>query len=414
MAILKKISRRAFLAGGTALIAAPYFIPASAFGANERVGIGFIGVGRRGRELKKSFESVAKQANAAVVAVSDLFQKRMDEVCADQKWGKYADYHELLQDKQVDAVIVATPDHWHTLPSLNACQAGKDVYCEKPLTLTIREGRALVEAARKYKRVFQAGSQQRSKENCRIGCELIQSGALGKISVVHGSNYPSPWECTLPEQPVPEGLNWDVWCGQTEPRPFHEDLYLPRAKPGWISFRPYSGGEMTGWGAHGLDIIQWALGMSESCPVEVWPEEGDALTRPVSMRYANGTVLHLDEPEEHGGGLFEGENGKLRIDRAKLEATPTELLKKSVKDMGKDNTGQHILNWIDCIRSREKPNADVEFAHRSATMCHLGNIARWTGRKLQWDPEKERFVNDAEADKYIERPMRAPYGIPAI
>lgn len=408
------ISRRGFIKTGIALAAAPLIVPARVFGANDRLGIGFIAVGRRGLQLKADFLAVAKKGNAQIVAVSDLYKKRMDAVCKDETWGKYQDYKDLLQDKNVDAVIVSTPDHWHTLPSIHACQAGKDVYCEKPLTLTIKEGRALVTAARKYNRIVQTGSQQRSDDKCRLGCELIRNGRLGKVSLIHTSIYPSPWECTLPEEPAPDGLLWDVWCGQTQPRPFHKDLYLPRANPGWISFRPYSGGEMTGWGAHGLDILQWAMGMDNSGPVEVWAEEGKPLERPVVMRYANGTIVRFDEKEQTGGGLFEGENGKIRIDRGKMEATPKDLAKEPLKDSDIHlyKSENHMLNWLQCIRTRELPVADVEIGHRSATMCHLGNIARWTGRKMHWDPEKEVFVNDEDANTYIERPMREPYGIP--
>ena len=409
-----KHTRRNFLVRSAAIIAAPYIIPSSAFGANDRIGVGFIGMGRRALQLKSDFDAVAKQGNAQTVAVSDLYQKRIDAVCKDKKWGRYPDYRALLEDKHVDAVIVATPDHWHTLPSVHACQAGKDVYCEKPLTLTIRESQALLQATRKYNRVFQAGSQQRSMAKCRLGCELIRTGKLGKISAVHGSNYPSPWECTLPEEPVPDGLNWDMWCGQTEPRPYHKDLYLPRANPGWISFRPYSGGEMTGWGAHGLDIIQWALGMDATGPVEIWPEAGEALTRPVTYKYANGVTVYLDDEKQRGGGLFEGEHGKIRVDRDAMESDPAELTAAMLKEAEKlpYKDGDHMLNWLECIRSREKPVANMEIGHHSTVVCHLGNIARWTGRKLQWDPEKEVFVNDEDANKYLERPMRAPYGLP--
>jgi predicted dehydrogenase len=415
----KGITRRDFVTrsvkAGVALAAMPYIVPSRVFGANDRVGIGFIAAGRRARELFKDFAKVADAANAQVVAVSDLFKKRMDEVCGDKPWAKYQYYRELLQDKNVDAVIVAAPDHWHALASIHACQAGKDVYCEKPITLTVHEGRVMADAVRKHKRVFQCGSQQRSSEECRFGCELVRNGRIGKVHTVIGNNYPSPWECELPEQPVPEGLDWDAWCGQTTPRPFHKDLYLPRANPGWISFRPYSGGEMTGWGAHGLDIIQWALGMDESGPVEVWPE-GPGLTAPVSFRYANGTVVKLEDSGPHGGGIFKGEGGTIMIDRGKYESTPKEIAKTPIgeKELHLYKSPNHMKNWIDCIRSREKPIADIETAHRSTTVCHLGNIARWTGRKLQWDPEKERFVNDDAANEFLQRPMRAPYALPEI
>lgn len=415
----KTISRRGFLSrsalAGMA-IAAPSIIPSRAFGANDRIGVGFIAVGRRGLQLMMDFNKVAKKANAETVALSDVYPRRMDETAKNNPWAKYPDYRDLLADPNVDAVIVSTPDHWHALPSIHACQAGKDVYCEKPMTLTVREGRVMADAVRKYQRVFQTGSQQRSMDACRIGCELIRNGRAGKIHTVHTDNYPSPWECELGEEPIPEGLDWDVWCGQTEPRPYHKDLYLPRANPGWISFRPYSGGEVTGWGSHGLDIIQWALGMDESGPVEIWPEEGEALTRPVSYRYANGTVVHLDKKGPAGGGLFEGDAGSILVDRGKCEAKPRDIAAAPLGDgdIRLYESDNHMMNWLTCIRTRETPIADVEIGHRSTTVCHLCNIARWTGRKLQWDPEKECFTGDDEANALLERPMRAPYGLPSL
>lgn len=390
----------------------PAIVPAGVFatpGPNEKIAIGMIGVGRRGRQ------NMDLPPDAQIVAIADVNRIRMDEVAAGKDWRKYQDYKQMLAADDIDAVIVSSPDHWHTLHSIHACQAGKDVYCEKPMTLTVREGRALVNAVRKHERVFQTGSQQRSMKECRIGCELVRNGYLGTIHTVHGSNYPSPWECDLPEQPVPEGLDWDMWLGQTEPRPYHIDLYLPRANPGWISFRPYSGGEMTGWGSHGLDIMQWALGTDQSGPLEVWPE-GEGLTCPVSFKYANGVTVKLDNEGPAGGGLFVGEAGEIVIDRGKFETKPTELAGTILKDtdVHLEVSENHYQNWLDCIRSRNRPIADVEIGHRSATMCHLGNIARWTGRKLQWDPEKELFVGDDDANTFLERPMRAPYQLPEI
>ena len=410
MSKTKGLSRRAFLgrsARSIALGAAlPLIVPSRVFGANERVGIGYIGAGRRARQLMDLPKGMQ------IVAISDLNQNRLDEF-KEKGWKPYLDYRQMLESRDVDAVIVATPDHWHALNSIHACEAGKDVYCEKPMSLTVREGRAMVEAVRKNKRVFQTGSQQRSMEQCRLGCELVRNGRLGKVHTVHGNNYPSPWECTLPEQPVPKGLNWDMWLGQTPVRPYHEELYLPRVRgteAGWISFRPYSGGEMTGWGTHGLDIIQWALGMDEAGPVEVWPE-GEGLKCPVSFRYPADIVVKLDNKGPAGGGLFAGDAGEITIDRGKCVAKPAELTKEPLKDSDAHlyKSTDHMQNWLDCIRSWEKPVADVEIGHGSATVCHLGNIARWTGRKLQWNPEKETFVGDEEANSYLQRPMRAPW-----
>lgn len=416
----QRTDRRAFLAQGfgvAAAVAAASLAKPKPVSANDTIGIGMIGVGRRGRQL------MGMPPGAEIVAVADVYMKHMEEVSAGKQWKQYQDYRDLLADARVDAVIVASPDHWHTLHTVHACQAGKDVYVEKPLTLTIAEGRAMVEAARTHGRIVQTGSQQRSMSACRIGCELVRNGYVGKVSRVHSDNYPSPWECDLPEQPLPDGLNWDMWCGQTEVRPYHEELFQPRvrgADAGWISFRPYSGGEMTGWGSHGLDMIQWALGFDRTGPVEVWPiadtepTEKSVFKGPrcqVGFRYGNGVELYLDGQGPAGGGLFEGEIGTIRVDRGVYAVTVQDGREPIATDqpVQLEVSLNHMQNWMDCIRSRELPIADVEIGHRSATMCHLGNIARWTNRPLRWDPLAERFVGDDDANTYLSRPMREPW-----
>jgi len=316
------------------------------------------------------------------------------------------------------------------LVCIRACQAGKDVYCEKPLGLTVREGRAMLDAARKHGRVFQVGMQRRSSSAYRVGCALIREGRLGKVHTVIGPNYPSPWLSKLVPQPIPDGLDWDVWCGQTEPVPFHQDIYIQRARPGWISLQPYSGGEMTGTGAHTLDIVQWALGTDHTGPVEVWAEggklepivylapedrnRGDAHCsrgHQVGFRYANGVTVKLDDDATQDW-TFLGEKGKLTIVNEKITTDPPEIATEALKGIKKDGPASHLQNWLDCIKSREKPNADVEIGHCSTTVCHLGNIARWVGRKLRWSPDKETFPGDNEANGYLERPMRKPYQLP--
>jgi predicted dehydrogenase len=298
--------------------------------------------------------------------------------------------------------------------------------------LTIREGRAVVGAARTYKRVFQVGTQRRSSAVHRIGCALVRTGRLGTIKGVIGSNYPSPWESKLPGEPAPDGLNWDTWCGQTEPVPYHHDIYMQRAAPGWISLRPYSGGEMTGTGAHGLDLVQWALGTDDAGPVEVWAEGGKlepvvysapenrsrgntlcSRGRRVTFRFAGGITLRLEDGSDR---VFTGEKGKIIIGFSAVRSDPPELAARALKDVEtrRSATKEHLGNWFDAIRSREQPAADVEIGHRSAVLCHLGNIARWTGRRLKWDPEKEVFPGDAEATAYLERSMRKPFHLPQL
>jgi len=432
MTSFSRVTRREFLhrsaLAAAAGAAVPYFIPSGVLaaegtpGANDRIGIGGIGIGRQGGGV---LGSALGSKLARFVAVADVNLPHARQIAERNKGEPYQDYRKLLERKDVDAIITATPDHWRAIVCVHACQAGKDVYAEKPLSLTIREGRLMAAAARKYKCVFQVGSQQRSQAVNRKACEYVRTGKLGNITEVFGANYPSPWECGLPAQPIPDGLDWDMWCGPTEVVPFHQDLYKPRAQPGWISFRPYSGGEMTGWGAHGLDQIQWALGMDESGPVEVWTEgekfDPPTYTKPESVargnklcasplvffRYANGVTVNLDKGNP-GGGIFIGQQGKIEIFRGKVTSNPPEIAAEITKAAGKDDN--HVRNWLDCIRSREKPAADVEIGHRSTTVCHLGNIARWTGRKLRWDPVKETFPDDPEANKLLDRARRKPWG----
>jgi predicted dehydrogenase len=456
----KNVSRRQLLRRGTAALAAataPKFLGARVLGAPARLGvndeirIGIIGPGRQG---------VGVLAQAArfgrVVAAADVYLPRAEECAKKYNAKAFQDYRRLLDLKDVDAVIVATPDHWRVLCCIHGAQAGKHMYAEKCLTLTIREGRVLVDAVRKYDVIFQTGSQQRSMAANRLGCELVRNGRIGKVHTVIGSNYPSPWECGLPAKPLLTGLDWDMWCGPVDPVPFHNDLYAPRANPGWLSFRPFSGGEMTGWGSHGLDQIQWALGMDEAGPVEVWVEGGkfdapvyrDPATRDkgnaqcsrpmIFYRYApsagtagdgtgsaapgglrampvppEGTVVKLDNGPG-GGAVFIGEKGKITIDRAKVTSDPPEIVKEPLgdEDLRLYKSDDHMANWFECMRSHKRCVADVEIGHRSATVCHLGNIARWVGRRLKWDPKKEVFIGDSEANTYLDRERRKGYELP--
>jgi predicted dehydrogenase len=432
----KKISRRHFL-NRTAQVAAagvamPYFIPSGVLaaegrpGANDRIGIGIIGMGRQAGDLLRG---LSRHGEARLVAVADVHLGRAEAVGAKHSAAALQDYRKLLDRKDVDAIISATPDHWRSLTCIEACQAGKDVYAEKPLTLTIREGRLMVDAARKHGRVFQTGSQQRSMWPNHAGCQLVRSGAIGRIQRVIAQNYASPWECALPAQPIPEGLDWDFWCGPNELVPYHQDLFLPRANPGWISFRAYSGGEMAGWGSHGFDQVQCALGMDASGPIEIWTEgsrfdpptyaapesraRGDKLCAEpkVFFRYPGDIIMELANGPA-GGAVFIGEKGKVTIDRNRFESDPPELAQEALRNRPAQFGDNHMKNWLDCIKSRGTPVADVEIGHRTATVCHLGNIARWTGRKLRWDPVKEIFPDDADANQHLDRPRRKPYELP--
>ncbi len=436
MASICRFDRRSLLKTGGAAAAstllAPLLVPAGTLalggrpGANGRIGVGYVGVGRRGQQL------MGLPKEGRIVAVCDVNRPRAEAIAAARKCRAYQDYRKMLDAKDVDAVIVATPDHWHALPSIHACLAGKDVYTEKPLSLTIREGRAMVQAARRHGRVFQTGSQRRSMKHHRQGCQLVRAGRIGKVHTAIANNYASPWQCALPGQPVPQGLLWDVWCGQTELRPFHADIYAPRGEPGWISLTPYSGGELTGNGSHGLDQIQWALGTDATGPVEVWPERNEPLKAPVYaapesrtrgdrlcsqnrvfFRYASGVVVKLDSGPV-AGAVFLGDKGKVVVDNDRFSCEPAELANEPLRDSDPrlEESNDQFQNWFDCIKSRRRPIADVEIGHRSAVICHLCNIARWLGRRLRWDPEKEVFPGDEEANRYLARPQRKPYQLP--
>jgi predicted dehydrogenase len=428
------ISRRRFLRRSAAVlgtaVAAPCVVPSGVLaspGPNDRIGIGAIGVGRQGTDM---MQIVAGCTDARIVAAADASLPRAQAFGAKMNAEPYQDYRKLLDRRDVDAVLHATPEHWHALVCIRACQAGKDVYGEKPLSFTIREGRLMVEAARKHGRVFQTGSHWRSSPPNHFACELIRQGGIGRIKRVVAYDYPGPWICGLPEQPIPQGLDWDLWCGPADVLPYNIDLFTPRANPGWMSFRTYSNGEMAGWGAHGLDQVQCALGMDDTGPIEVWTEgpkfdpptytmpesrkRGDKIcSQPkIFYRYAGDIVMELGDGPS-GGGRFYGEKGTLSIDIGKYSVDPASLVTEKVKpDKLAVIRHKHVQNWLDCIKSRKKPIADVEIGHRSATVCHLGNIARWTGRRLRWDPVKEVFPDDAEANDYLDRQRRKPYELP--
>ncbi|NOZ41266.1 MAG: Gfo/Idh/MocA family oxidoreductase [Planctomycetes bacterium] len=424
MAVSANKNRRDFLKQGSSLaavgISVPYFVPSTALaapgrsGANDRINIGVIGTGSRARMLMNQTPDPGR-----IVAICDCYHQRMVETVQQLKtdWPMYDDYRQMIDKENLDAVIVGTPDHGRVLPCIHACQAGLDVYAEKPLTLTISEGRVLVNAARKYERVFQVGSQQRTMEMNRFACELVRSGGIGKLKVVKAVCYTGPKRYEgLAEAPVPEGDNWDAWQSQAEERAFSPHLQF-----GWMQWRSYSGGEMTNWGAHGVDQIQCALGMSQSGPVEIWPTSPGPNGK-LRMRYANDVEVHFElEKGPLGGCIVVGEDCKIEINRNKFTTNPKDFVKdppNPAEALEWEGPGwiakPHIKNWLDCIKTREKPNADVEIGHRSISVCHLANIAREIGRKLKWDPETETFPGDEEANAYLSRPRRKGYELPEL
>jgi len=442
-------SRRTFLtkAGAAAAtgFAMPYIIPSGVLardgqpGANDKIGVAGVGIGRQGSGV---LGSAVKSPKTRFVGIADVNLPRAKQMC-DRFGGGEAvqNYHDILDRSDVDAIVTATPEQWRVNICVEACQAGKDIYAEKPVSFTILEGRLMTQAARKYKRVFQVGSQQRSMQTNILACQFIRDGGMGKVHKVYVMRYPSPYDCALPAQPIPEGLDWDMWCGPAPLTDYHPELYVPRGKPGWLSFKPFSGGEMTGWGAHGFDMVQMALGMDTSGPTEVWVEgkefKAPTVSEPtrnvepnviandptVYWKYANGVVVEMEEGylNQGGkppgrvpgfGGIFECEKGTATIDRGKFTTDPPELAKEALKNRGKEYS--HVENWLDCIETRESPNADIEIGHRSATVCHLGNIARYENRSLKWSPDSERFEGDESANSHLDYERREPYGLPTV
>jgi len=412
-----RTSRRRFLKqtlqAGALAVAGPSVIPAHALaapgrpGANDRIGIGYIGLGARGHHILTHLT-----ADAEIVAVCDVDGRRVAEVSEGHRYATSTDYRKLLERRDVDAVVITTPDHWHALQTIHACQAGKDVFCDKPLSLTVREGRAMVEAAQKHNRICQAGPQQRSIPASMYACEFVRSGKLGKIREVHCTNNRTSRDCDLPGQPTPEGLDWEMWLGPSITRPFHEKLFPSRMRGGfgWMAFKPWSGGMLTSWGTHGLDIMQWGLGMDASGPVEVEPL-GTDLTCPLVYRYANGVVVKLDDAPQ-GGAIFVGEQGKVTVACGQVTWDPPELGKGAPPpaDNFYGHKGPlHTRQWLKCLRTRRQPSCNLEIGHRAATVAHLGNIARWLGRKVRWDPVRETCLGDDEANAMLSRPMRRPW-----
>lgn len=414
---LRPLSRRSFLAA-SAVFAAPYLIPFRAFGANERIVTGHIGVGGQGLGNLNAFLGKGVQAAAVCDVDSDRLAKAVGVVTGKgQTCEGYRDYRKLLERKDLDAVVISTPDHWHALTTIHACQAGKDVYCEKPLSLTVAEGRQMVTAARKHERIVQTGSQQRSDKRFRLACELIRSGRLGKLTEVQvglpNSNFSGP---PVPDSAPPAALDYELWLGPAPQRPYN----VKRVHYNFRFFWDYSGGQMTNFGAHHIDIAQWALGMDESGPVategtasfhpEGWYEVTSACR--LTHTYANGVKLVVGQGQKDikGGAKFIGEAGTIHVDRGSITGSAPELLELPREGaVALYDSPNHHANFLDCIRSRKLPICDVEIGHRSATVCHLGNIVARLGRGIKWDPAREAIVDDAEAQQMLSRPYRQPW-----
>lgn len=421
----RKMTRREFFnrtVQGAAAVTLSGLLPATGYAKsrvspNDKITLGFIGVGGMGSGHLGGFLG---NPQVRVLAVCDVYEAHRERAkkAVNDRYGNsdckaYDDFRELLDRKDVDAVVIATPDHWHTLISIAACEAGKDVYCEKPLTLTIGEGRALVNAVRRYGRVFQVGSQQRSEGNFRFACELVRSGKIGKLHTVRTGLPHGPtcgWE---KPNPMPPGLDWNLYLGPAPFVPWHHRRFLWDFRWFW----DYSGGMMTDWGAHHNDIAQWGIGSELSGPIVIEgkgvpPADGlfETFTSfEVHYTYANGVKLICSNAPH--GAKFEGTDGWVWVDRGFLQADPPDLLNETIgpDDVHLYQSPGHHQNWLDCIRTRQRPICDVEIGWRSVSVCHLGNIAMRLGRKLRWDPDKVEFLGDEEANRWVMKPYRAPW-----
>jgi predicted dehydrogenase len=429
---MSKQSRRSFLkdtAVGGALLGLSARSHRSIFAAespSERVRVGMIGVGNQGGP-KNNMKYFLKN----IVALCDLDKTYLAEAASflQSEAGHSAvmtdDYRRLLDTKDIDAVVVTVPDQWHALMTIEACQAGKDVYCEKPLTLVINEGKPMIEAARKHSRVVQTGSMQRSGVEFKLAVELLSQGIVGKVSAVNvtlpGPNWIARAGHPVPDSPPPEGFDYNRWLGPAPWRPYNKNHvhYLFRF------YWDYSGGQQTNFGAHHLDIAQWGLGMDESGPTSV---EGSAVFNPdgwyetpdttdIKYTYANGVVMtcrqKLDAKSSQQGAEFIGDKGSLFVYRGGIVANPAELLQgvELPKIASNQANFSHVNDFLDCVKSRRTPAADISIGHRSATVCHLGNIAVRTKKKISWDPKTETIVGDAEAAKWLSKEYRSPWSL---
>jgi predicted dehydrogenase len=393
--------------------------------ANERLTLGIIGVGTMGRGHVDRFLGYG---DVQIVAVCDVVAERRDhsKQSIEEHYAKqsgqgsyrgpsvHKDFRELLALEGLDAVLIATPDHWHVIPAILAARAKKDIYCEKPLTLTIGEGRRLVNEVRANNVVFQTGSQQRSEFGglFETAVNLIRNGRIGQVKTVHVGVGAPPVPCDLPEEQAPAGTDWDLWLGQAPWRGYNEILCpkgVHKHFPLFRNYREYAGGGLADMGAHHFDIAQWALDMDNSGPVRIEPP-ADGATSGLKFTYSNGVEMIHGGPS---GCTFAGELGTIYVDRGKLESTPEAIATAPLTetDIRVEHATDHGRNWLDAIKSRQKPICDVEIGHRSASVCHLANLGYQLGRNLTWDPAAERFTSDDEANRLLNREPRDPWKI---
>ena len=426
-------------------------------GPNDRIETAVIGIGARGKYLLGNFPERLRPIAlcdcsldqiATATDPSAKFRPLLDRFVSgdSRRCAKYQDYRKMLDKQSFDAVVIAAPDHHHALAMIRAAEAGAHVYVEKPLAVTIAEGRAMVHAAKRHRRVVQVGSQQRTMQVNRKACEFVRDGGLGKVSLVEERNFPGPmpYESSRFEAgPIPGSLDWELFCGPTPLRPYHQDLWVKDAYRhgyltwrGWDLFRDYSGHLMTNWGAHSVDMIQFALGMDDCGPSEIelrtgeidsfiddaWHQKTPPLGSvndsrvdrlrfaPVVMRYPSGTEVHFKPGIRKT--TFHGERGTLTISRNQYRSDPIELLgtpdsEEQSKWDGEGHVARpHLQNWVEAMSGEATLNAPIEVGHRTATACHLANIARQIGKGFRWDPINETVVGKSPASESIDRPRR--------
>ncbi len=413
-----RLTRRAFLGAtaGLALSAA-----AERPSPANRIAVGCIGVGPQGCGVMRNF---LNQPEAQVVAVCDVkrpcresAQREVNAHYGDSGCAAYGDFRELLARDDIDAVLIASPDHWHVPLALAAAKAGKDMYVEKPLTLSLRQGQVLRDAIHRYGRIFQYGTQQRSSREFRFACELVRNGRIGELRTMKVGSPASRVSENIEPMPVPDWIDYDMWLGPAPWAPFSENRVVNQY---WWHNSDYALGFVAGWGIHHVDIAQWGNNADATGPVEaegtgVFPADGfcDCATRwNVIMRYANGVVLdYADEAQNKHGIRFEGTEGWIHVARSFLDAEPKKLLTATFGpgDVRLYDSRNHVGNLLDCIKSRKPTVCPIDTAIRSDMICHLSDIAMRLGRKVRWDPDRECFRDDASANRMLTRAMREPW-----
>jgi predicted dehydrogenase len=423
-----KMNRRKFIGNSAVAAAAITLIPRHVLGgngfiaANDRINVGYIGVGKQVYTL---LNGIGKCKETVAAAACDVDQKKLEKFKNTAEGNNkaknltvsvdaYKYYRELLERKDIDAVVIATPDHWHAQIAVDAAKAGKDIYCEKPLALTIAEGRAMVNATRKYDRVFQTGNMQRSWRDFRHAVELVRNGYIGQITEINVNVGEPVKQCSLPVMDAPAELDWNEWVGPSMYRGWHPDLapvFGDEKWAWWRGYRDFGGGLITDWGAHMFDIAQWGLDMDQSGPVQFLPPSVPAKTG-LSMKYENGVVVTHKNWGEGNAVQFIGTEGRIEVSREFLRTFPNkDLAKAELKQSDKRVyvSTNHYQDWVDAMKKRTRPVSDVETGHRTASVCNLVNIAYELQRPLQWNPEKEEFINDDFANMMRTRAYRGKW-----